>query len=185
MPVLLRRLVKLADFLAAERQHSCFGKEVAIELEHLGADRGGEVAVVHGFPEVGQQRDEFARVLAAVIEQVAKGILRQQLHAGGEHREQAAHQKLRDFFRRVFLRLQGLRYFGEPARDLARRLGGGAGRIERLRIEPDRLEAVAHFRLAQIFKIDAKALAIGKLRVVLSLAGEVGIDLDAVTDIAD
>jgi hypothetical protein len=60
-----------------------------------------------------------------------------------------------------------------------------ACRVKRLRIEPDRLEAVANLRFAQIFKIDTEALPVGKLRVVFSLASEVGIDLDAVADIAD
>lgn len=54
-----------------------------------------------------------------------------------------------------------------------------------MRIEPDRLQAVAHLGLAQIFEVDSKALAIGELRVIFALPGKVGIDLDTVTDVAD
>lgn len=52
-------------------------------------------------------------------------------------------------------------------------------------IEPYRLEAVAHLWFAQVFEINTKALAVGKLGVVLPLPGEIGIDLDAVADVAD
>jgi hypothetical protein len=90
-----------------------------------------------------------------------------------------------DLFRRTFLGFERFRYFGQTRCDLARDLGGGAGRIERLRVEPDRLEPVAHIGLSQVFQIDAKALAVGKLRVVFSLPGEVGIDLDAMADVTD
>ena len=62
---------------------------------------------------------------------------------------------------------------------------GLARRIERLRLVPDGLKAIADLRLAQVLEIDAEALAVRKLGVVFSLPGEVGIDLDAMTDIAD
>ena len=38
--------------------------------------------------------------------------------------------------------------------------------------------------VAQVFEVDAKGLPVGELGVVLALEGEVGIELDAVTDVA-
>ena len=55
--------------------------------------------------------------------------------------------------------------------------------IERAGIAPDRDQPVADFRPPQSGQQDAEAVGIGKLRVVLSSAGEVGIGLDAVADI--
>ena len=39
--------------------------------------------------------------------------------------------------------------------------------------------------VAQVFKVDAKGLAVRELGVVLSLSGKIGVDLDAMADIAD
>ncbi len=52
-------------------------------------------------------------------------------------------------------------------------------------VVPDRAQALADVLVAQIVEIDAEAVAVRELRVVLALAGEVGIDLDAVADVAD
>jgi hypothetical protein len=182
---LLGRFVKLADLLAPERKHPDVGEQVAVEPEHFGANRSGECTIIHRPPQVGDKRHELVRVIAAIVEQTAKGFFRKQLDAGGEHREQAAHQELRDLLRRVFLGLQRFRNLRQPPGNVAGDSRACAGRIERLRIEPDRPQPLAHLGFAQVFKIDAEILPIRKLRIVFSLPGEIRIDLDAVPDIAN
>ena len=46
-------------------------------------------------------------------------------------------------------------------------------------------QTLADLLVPQVFEVDAEALAVGKLRVVLPLPGKVGIDLDAMADVAD
>jgi hypothetical protein len=53
------------------------------------------------------------------------------------------------------------------------------------RIGPDQPQALPHLRPAQIVEVDAEGPAVGELDVVAALAGEVGIGLDHVADIAD
>jgi hypothetical protein len=53
------------------------------------------------------------------------------------------------------------------------------------RIGPDTSQPLPDLRAAQVLQIDAERLAIGELGVVLPLAGEVGIGLDDVADVAD
>src|SRR5262245_39269510 len=54
-----------------------------------------------------------------------------------------------------------------------------------MRIEPVVLRPVAHSRFTKILKVDAKALTVGKLCVIFTMASEVGIKLDAMAHIAD
>jgi hypothetical protein len=81
--------------------------------------------------------------------------------------------------------LEHLADMREPLRDVAGDDGGVSGRIETVRIEPDRAEAIADLGVAQIAEIDAEPGAIGKLAVIFSLAGKVGEDLDRMADIDD
>ena len=103
----------------------------------------------------------------------------------GEHGEQAAHEEHRHLFRvvsRVFQRFDTL------ARRSAISLvdpGGFARRVQVLGVGPDAREPLADFRAAEVFQIDAERLAVGELRVVFPLAGEVGIGLDHMADVAD
>jgi len=81
------------------------------------------------------------------------------------------------------------RQYARPLRDwlgdVARDLRGLAGRIKLERVFPDQPQTLAHRLVAQVFQIDTEVLPVGKLRVVLTLPGEVGVDLDAVPDIAN
>ena len=110
---------------------------------------------------------------------------RQQLHVLGEHREQAAHEEMRHLLRRHTSSPPAPSTLGEPLGDLARDLGRACASDRASADRSRSLEPLAHLLLAQVFEIDAKALPVGELRVVLPLAGEVGIDLDAVADVAD
>ena len=73
-----------------------------------------------------------------------KRVLRQELHVLGEHREQAAHEEMRDLARRVMLRrFERLRDLRRARGDLARDLGGAAGRVERVRVVSRSPQALA------------------------------------------
>ena len=84
-----------------------------------------------------------------------------------------------------FFASSAFEHFGKAPGDFASNLGGSSGRIERLRFEPDRSQTLTCLGLAQVFQINAKALSVWELRVVLSLSGEISINLDAVADIAN
>lgn len=69
--------------------------------------------------------------------------------------------------------------------DLTGDPGGGAGGVERHGVLPDRAEAFADLFIAEVFEVDAEAVAVRELGVALPLAQEIGIDLDEVPDIHD
>ena len=81
--------------------------------------------------------------------------------------------------------LQRLRHLRQPGRDVPRHLRGVPRRIEIRGACPDRPQTLADLLVPQVLHVDAKALPVGKLRVVFALARKVGIDLDAMADIAD
>ena len=77
-------------------------------------------------------------------------------------------------------------------RDLRQPLGDGAcrpssvfRRIELMRVEPNQAQPLADRIISQIFKEDAKTLAIRKLCVILALPAEIRENLEAVTNVAD
>jgi hypothetical protein len=113
-----------------------------------------------------------------------EAVLRQQLDILGEHGEQAAHQEHRHVFRVVTLLFQCLRHRGQTLGDGARHPRGLPRRVQLHRIGPDARQPIANVLPPQILHVDTKGLTIGELRVVLPLAGEVGIDLDHVAHVA-
>ncbi len=54
-----------------------------------------------------------------------------------------------------------------------------------MRVEPYQAKALADVFLTEFFQINAKALPVWKLSVVLSLASEVGISLEAMANVAN
>lgn len=183
-PVMLGRGEQFADLLPPERKHLRLVEELAVEFLHLGADRGREQALIHGLPHLGDQRHEARGIGEAIAQQRLEAVLGNELDILGEHREQAAHQEQR-YLLGVVLGFQRLRHRRQPLRDLARDAGGMACRIERFGRIPDRPDPLAHRLVAQIVEIDAEPLAVGELNVVFPLSGEVGIELETVSDIAD
>ena len=132
------------------------------------------------------------RVVDAFFEHVAKTALRQQLHVFGEHREQATHQKQRDGFRVIKLfavlalgLFEMLGDFRQPLGDFARRLGRDLGRVQLVRIEPYQAKPLANVVAAKVFEVNSKALAVGKLRVVFALSRKVGVNLEAMANVAN
>ena len=81
--------------------------------------------------------------------------------------------------------LQRLAHLREALGDVAGDAGGLLRRIEGMRLLPDALQKRADVVLAQIVQVDAKAVAVGEMAVGAPGAGEVGVKLQAVADIAD
>jgi hypothetical protein len=69
--------------------------------------------------------------------------------------------------------------------DVAGDLGGDFRGIERMGIEPDAAEALADFRAVEVRQGDAVRDGIGEAFVLAAGAGELGVEVDGVADIAD
>jgi hypothetical protein len=69
--------------------------------------------------------------------------------------------------------------------DVAGDLGGDFRGIERMGIEPDAAEALADFRAVEVRQGDAVRDGIGEAFVLAAGAGELGVEVDAVADVAN
>jgi hypothetical protein len=191
-PVGLGGFVKLTDLLARQAEHSAVFEQIAVELLHVALERERKSALVHRLPQLSDHAQKEIWIFDASLEHVAKAAFGQQLNVLGEHCEKAAHVKERDLLGIIeALAVLALGVFKMPG-DLGQPLRHGAcgfrcdfARVEFVRIEPDEPQALADFRVAKLFEIDAKPLPVWKLRVIFSLAREVGVDLEAMADIAD
>ena len=123
-------------------------------------------------------------LVEATPQERLEGVARNELDIFGEHCEQAPHQKKRHVLGIIVL-LEPAGDLRQPPRDLARQFRRASRRIERPRIGPDRVQPVADFGIVQIIEKDPEAPAIGKLDVVFPQPAEVGIDVEAVADVAD
>nr|WP_294534772.1 hypothetical protein [uncultured Rhodoblastus sp.] len=124
-------------------------------------------------------------VALATFQHVLEGLFGQEADVLGEHGEKAAHKEHRDLFGRKSLRLQRLGNSRQTSGNVARDARRFLRRIEREGIGPDRRETFPHLRSAQVLKKNAKRLAVGELVEGFAVAPEVGIDLEAMADIAD
>jgi len=120
-----------------------------------------------------------------LIEQFLEAVLGQQADVFGEHGEEAALEKSGDDARVVFVRFEGLGEFGKAAGDVAGDLGGFLGGIERIGIGPDGAEGGAVFFLAEIGEEDAVVFRVREALVMAAGAGELGVKIDAVADVAN
>jgi hypothetical protein len=128
---------------------------------------------------------KVCRAPAQALEQVREAAQRDQAHVLGEHGEHGAHEERRHVLGGPALRLEGLRELGQAVRDVARdarRLPRG---VERERVEPDGLEALAHVLAAQVFELDAVRARVGERRVRGPRAAELGVQLDAAAHVGD
>lgn len=73
---------------------------------------------------------------------------------------------------------------GEQGRDVLRNLRAAQGRVERPGIEPNPAQHLPHLRPAQVRQVDAEALAVRELRVMLAGAGKVRIQVEAESHVA-
>jgi len=184
-PVVPGGPAQFADLLGAQRQHLAFFEEGAVEAADLALDRIGEVAPVHRLPELPHHGHELRRLGLAALQHALERGLGQEPDILGEHGEEAAHEEHGHLLGREAFRFQRLRHGGEALRDGAGDAGGVARRVERGRIGPDADEALAHGRVPQVVEVDPEASAVRELVVDLPVAAEVGVDLEAVADVAD
>ena len=102
-----------------------------------------------------------------------------------EHREEAALEKLGCHLWMMLVRLQRFRqicqYLSHFASDFSRILGA----IQRVGIAPDPAEEIAGFLLVQVFQRDAVGARIGETLILPAGAGELGVKIEGVPDIAD
>jgi hypothetical protein len=85
----------------------------------------------------------------------------------------------------VAVGFKGLGELGKAVGDVAGDLGGFLGGIERVGIGEDEAQAFQDFRAAEIGEEDAVVLGIREALVTSAGAGELGVEVDGVPDIAD
>ena len=124
-------------------------------------------------------------MIDALLQQLRERAFRQKLHILREHGEDAAHEKMRHILRGASALLQRLAHLRKALGDVAGDAGGFLRRVEGMRLLPDALQMRADVVLAQIVHVDAKPVAVGEMAIGAPGAGEVGVKLQAVADIAD
>ena len=67
-PIVFGGAAQLADLLSAERQNLAGPEELAVESLHLGFERIGEIARVHGLPELTDHGCKLARIGFAALQ---------------------------------------------------------------------------------------------------------------------
>jgi len=143
---------------------------------------GLEAAGIHGLPEALHGGRERCGIAHQLFEQVGHQLYGEQAHILGEHGEEAPHEEFGDVAG-VVLALKALGDDRETTGNVAGDFGGFFRRVEAQRIGPDGFQPRLNGGIAQVLHGDAKTLGIGKLRIILSLAGKVGIELDDMADI--
>ena len=185
LPVGARGRQQLADLFPLQGEDRGVLEEPAVEVADPGLDDVAELlALLHLRPQRLQPVGEMAGVLDALFQQRGEAAPRQQVGVLGEHREQAAHEKVRHVLGIALAGLQRLAHFGQPLCDLAGNPRRGLGRVERVRIGPDCRQPRAHIGVAQVLHEDPEALAVRILVVGAPGAGEIRKELQAVAHIA-
>jgi hypothetical protein len=108
----------------------------------------------------------------------------QESHVLGKHGEETALEKPGDGLGLVAIGFEGLRELGEAGGDVAGDLGSFLAGIERVGIGEDEAQALANLRLVEIGEEDAVVFRIGESLVASAGAGELGVEVDGVADIA-
>ncbi|SDD61981.1 hypothetical protein SAMN04488509_104180 [Aquimonas voraii] len=182
-PVGARGFDQQLDLGPVERQCGRVLEQLAVEVQHVGGERGREAAAVHVAPELGEHAHGSLGAFDMAAQQVAEALGRQQAHVLGKHGEQAAHQELGDGFGRVAAGFQAARELGQLGGDLAGDAGGLARGVQPHRVQPDAAQACEQLRPAQIGERDAVAARIGEGRVGGARARELAVQLDALAHI--
>lgn len=136
----------------------------------------------HFAPEAGDEHGEALGGVFDFFEEVAEAGLGEQAYVFGKHGEEAALEETGDDLRFVPGGFEG---FGEAVGDVAGDLGGDFRRIERVGIGEDEAEAVADFGFPQVRQQDAVVGGIGEALVAPTGAGELGVEVDGMADVAD
>lgn len=143
-------------------------------------------AFVHLPPQRFHLGRETLRVLEPAVLELRREDRRcQQSDVLDEHREETAHEELRDLHRIVAGLVERARDVGDVAGDLARDLDAAFGRIERVRFGEDRPQRVEVLRLAlERLDVDARAERVGELAIV-ARAVERRVEIEAIADVGD
>ena len=170
-------LEQFADLLARRAEGRSGPKRFAVEPLHLALAARRQSRRCPSPPTSWPTRCGKASGRRRIAPAGRERMLWQQSDVLGEHREQAAHEEHRHVFRvvtacRLVQRLSRSWRLRQPLGDGARRLGGDLGRVELLRVGPDRAKRVRESGVAEVFEVDAEALAVGELGVVFSLAAK-------------
>ena len=148
-------------------------------------DGGEGGAAGHVLPEGLEHDGEAVRVVFYFLEELEEGIAREEADVLGEHGKEAALEEASGDFGVVAVLVEGFGEFREGFGHLTGDGGGVFGGIEGMGISPDAAEAVADFRAVEIREGDAVEDGIGEAFVLPAGAGELGVEVDGVADIAD
>ena len=174
------------ELRGGEREGGGVFKQPAVEAGDFLEQQGGVMgAGGHFLPQGGDEDREAARVFLCPFEQGLEAVLGQQAHVLGEHGEEAALEESGDDLGVVAVGFEGFGQEGEAAGDVAGDFGGDFRGIERMGIEPDAAEAFADFRAVEVRQGDAVRDGIGEAFVLAAGAGELGVEVDGVADVAD
>ena len=183
LPVGLGGLDQQCKLFAGKRQHVGLFEQLAVEAQYVHGQYSGKSTAVHVAPQLGQHAHRYIGLVHVFDQQLAKALVRQQLHVFGKHGEQAAHQELRHDLRRVAVLFQAARQGGKSRGNFAGYARGLAARVQRQRLQPDLAQALANFGLAQFGQRESMAAWVGEGRVGCAGARKFRVQLDAVTHI--
>ena len=177
---------QLGDHLRRHRQGAGIPEQAAIEFAHRLADPGIQRrAGIHVRPQLFQCQMRPVGHALQLFEHAGETVLLQKLHILGEHGEEAAHEEHGHRVGAMLLFFQVAGDKGQPRGDVPGDLGRAFGRVQIVGRLPDRTQPVAHGLAVQILQQDAEAAPVREMRVILSLARKVRIDLETIADIAD
>lgn len=183
VPVFGGGLGEGGDFCRLQPQALGGFEEAAIEVAEFEVGGDAECAALHGGPEIGEEGDGAFGVFGCAGEEGGEGLGGQQAHGLGEHAEDAAHHEDGHHIARMaaFQPINGL-FEGEG--DVAGDAGAGGGGVEAGGVLPDGAEEGAGLAVAQGFEGDAVGAAVRKLGEIAGGAGEIGVDVEILADIA-
>ena len=105
-----------------------------------------------------------------------------QPHVLGEHREQAAHQKMGHVLGRM-RPFQRARQPRQPVGDVARHARAAPRRVQAHRVEPDRTQHLAFFVVQQVGQGEAVGGRVGEGDVGAAAAAELAVERDGLADV--
>lgn len=151
----------------------------------LEEERGVVGAGGHFAPERTDEDGKALRGGLYAVEELLEAALGEEADILGEHGEEAALQKTGDGLRRVAIGFERLRELGEAGGDVAGHLGGALGGVERVGIGKDEAQALDDLGTMQVGEQNAVVFRIGKPLVAPAGAGELGVEVEGMADIAD
>ena len=193
LPVLPGRQPEFANIVGFELERRACLEQRTVELFKHSAEFARIFTFVHRAPKVFERDGKYLGMIDHPLEHRLErtdtdalflvGFL-DQPHVLGEHGEEAAHEEFGDILR-VVSALEALGNLGEAFGNVLGNFSADTGRIEAVRIGPDRAQALLHILFEQILHREAVALPVREMGVVAALPAEIGIDFDDIADIGD